>query len=155
MSLDTIFADVDSGEMALTWRGLVPACEDDLVDVETLLVASEPLADPPLPGRTYHGLLETFEADPTERDRNMPPEAKAAKKATLGADGKPKAPADAVQALLAQPSGPLRGPGAGGGGKGVQRPRRDEGAGGQRQRAGSRGRGEGGRANRWIGCSRR
>jgi len=100
MSLDTLFADLDKEELTLTWRGLVPVREDDLADVKMLLLASEALADAPHPARHYHAILETFEADPTEKDAHLPPEAKAAMKAMLDADGKPKAPADAAAALL-------------------------------------------------------
>jgi uncharacterized protein YjbI with pentapeptide repeats len=72
MNLDTLFADVDSGKLVLTWRGLVPVKEDDLTDVRTVLIASEPLADPLLPEAHYRQILETFEADPLEIERHMP-----------------------------------------------------------------------------------
>jgi uncharacterized protein YjbI with pentapeptide repeats len=64
MSLDTLFADLEEGRLYLTWRGLDATLTDDMKDVKTVLVASEPLADPRLPEAHYRGLLEAFEADP-------------------------------------------------------------------------------------------
>lgn len=63
-SLDTLFADLDEGRLLLTWRGLTPVREEDLADVEWVLVASEPLADRPLPSAHYRALLDEFEKDP-------------------------------------------------------------------------------------------
>ena len=87
MVLDTLVADLDTGTLTVTWRGLARAQEDDLFDVKTLLLASELLADPPLPADHYHAVLETFEADPTEKDKHLPPEAKALMKAALDKNG--------------------------------------------------------------------
>lgn len=64
MSLDTLFADLDEGKLYLTWRGLDAIETDDMKDVETALVASEDLDEPPLPEQHYRGLLSEFEADP-------------------------------------------------------------------------------------------
>jgi uncharacterized protein YjbI with pentapeptide repeats len=78
MSLDTVFADTDAGVVTLTWRGLVPVREDDLADVQTLLIGSERLADPPLGPAHYRKILEEFEADPLGTDKLLTPEMKAA-----------------------------------------------------------------------------
>jgi uncharacterized protein YjbI with pentapeptide repeats len=64
MSLDTLFADLEEERLYLTWRGLDAIGTDDMADVKTVLVASEPLAGPRLPEAHYLGLLEAFEADP-------------------------------------------------------------------------------------------
>ncbi len=72
MNLDTLFADLDEEKLVLTWRGLAPVKEDDLADVKTVLVASEPLADPLLPEAHYHAILEAFEADPQEIEAHAP-----------------------------------------------------------------------------------
>jgi uncharacterized protein YjbI with pentapeptide repeats len=64
MSLDTLFVDTDEGRLYLTWRGIFAVRETDFDDVAILLVASEPLADPPLPDDHYRAIIEAFEADP-------------------------------------------------------------------------------------------
>ncbi len=64
MSLDTLFADVDDERLYLTWRGLDAIDTDDMKDVKTVLVASEPLAEPRLPEAHYRAQLGEFEADP-------------------------------------------------------------------------------------------
>jgi uncharacterized protein YjbI with pentapeptide repeats len=64
MVLDTLFADTDDGRLFLTWRGLTPVREEDFRDIETLLIASEPLAEPPLAEAHYQEILEAFEKDP-------------------------------------------------------------------------------------------
>ena len=64
MSLDTLFVDLDAGKLYLTWRGLDPVQTDDLKDVLWALVASEPLAQSPLPEAHYRARLAAFEADP-------------------------------------------------------------------------------------------
>jgi uncharacterized protein YjbI with pentapeptide repeats len=107
MRLDTLLADLDAGTVTLTWRGLAPVREDDLKDVRTLLLASEPLAEPPREARHYHKILEEFEADPLERDKRMPPEAKAAAAAAAAAgDAAKKSPVDALAALMAATTPP-------------------------------------------------
>ncbi len=63
MKLDTLYADLEAGTVALTWRGLARVAEDDLVDVATLLLASEPLGES-LRAQHYEELLTDFEADP-------------------------------------------------------------------------------------------
>ncbi len=70
--LDTLFADLDEGFLHLTWRGLTPVHADDLADVKTVLVASEPLAEAPLPAEHYQGLLAAFAAEPLGIDERMP-----------------------------------------------------------------------------------
>jgi uncharacterized protein YjbI with pentapeptide repeats len=68
MNLDTLLADLDRERIVLTWRGLVTVREDDLADVRTVVIASEPLADPPLSEQHYLAILEKFEADPVDAD---------------------------------------------------------------------------------------
>jgi uncharacterized protein YjbI with pentapeptide repeats len=75
MSLDTLFADLDEGKLYLTWRGLDDIETDDLKDVETALVASESLAEAPLPEAHYRERLDAFEADPQEIKARVPAEA--------------------------------------------------------------------------------
>jgi uncharacterized protein YjbI with pentapeptide repeats len=99
MRLDTLHADVDAGTLTLTWRGLAPVREDDLKDVRTLLLASEALADRPREVVHYHRILEAFEADPLEKEKRKPPEAKAAAAAGAG-DAAKKAPADVLANLM-------------------------------------------------------
>jgi uncharacterized protein YjbI with pentapeptide repeats len=72
MNLDTVFADLDQGKLWLVWRGLDAIKTDDKKDVQTVLVASEPLAAAPLSEAHYLGLLEAFEADPLEIKARMP-----------------------------------------------------------------------------------
>jgi hypothetical protein len=74
MSLDALFVDMNARTVALTWRGLDKIKEDDLADVKTALVASEPLADPPLAVEHYKSILEQFEADPLELKDRVPEE---------------------------------------------------------------------------------
>jgi uncharacterized protein YjbI with pentapeptide repeats len=62
--LDTVFADLDRGELSLTWRGLLPVQEDDYSDVPFALVVSEDLATAPRPASEYLALLAKFAADP-------------------------------------------------------------------------------------------
>ncbi|MCB9877491.1 MAG: DUF2169 domain-containing protein [Planctomycetes bacterium] len=64
MNLDTLLADVDDGKLFLTWRGHVQVQEIDMTDVGVVLIASEQLADEPLPFAHYEALLTEFEADP-------------------------------------------------------------------------------------------
>src|SRR6185437_15185764 len=45
-------------------RGLDAIETDDMKDVKTVLVASEPLVEPRLPEEHYRALIEAFEADP-------------------------------------------------------------------------------------------
>jgi uncharacterized protein YjbI with pentapeptide repeats len=72
MSLDTLFADLDKETLYLTWRGVDPVEEDDLIDVATVLVASEPLAEEPLPVDGYRAQLDAYEADPIGLGAAMP-----------------------------------------------------------------------------------
>jgi uncharacterized protein YjbI with pentapeptide repeats len=64
MALDTLFMDPDKGVLTLTWRGVDKVREDDLSDVKLVLIASEPLADRPLPEKHYQMLMEQIEKDP-------------------------------------------------------------------------------------------
>ncbi|WP_437969885.1 DUF2169 domain-containing protein [Sorangium sp. So ce260] len=75
MHLDTLLADLDKEALFLTWRGLTEVTEDDLSDITTL-VASEPLDGPSLPPEHYREILERFEADPLEIERQLSPELK-------------------------------------------------------------------------------
>jgi uncharacterized protein YjbI with pentapeptide repeats len=73
MNLDTLFADVDGGVAALTWRGLDAVAEDDLSDVATVLIALEAMTEARLPLDHYRKEMEAFEADPIGL-RDLPPE---------------------------------------------------------------------------------
>jgi uncharacterized protein YjbI with pentapeptide repeats len=72
MNLDTLIAKMDDEQLVLVWRGLTPVQEQDLTDVKFVLVASENLADPPLPEEHYRELLDAFAADPVEFERHAP-----------------------------------------------------------------------------------
>ncbi|MEZ4302940.1 MAG: DUF2169 domain-containing protein, partial [Polyangiaceae bacterium] len=72
MRLDTLLADLDQERLFLTWRGLDAVQTDDLVDIKTMLLASEPLADKPLPLSHYRALLEAFEKDPLGLEEHTP-----------------------------------------------------------------------------------
>ncbi|WP_437900731.1 DUF2169 family type VI secretion system accessory protein [Sorangium sp. So ce124] len=74
MSLDTLFVDLDACKLYLTWRGLDAIETDDMKDVETVLIGSEKLSDPPLPEQHYRGLTAAFDADPLGIKERMPPE---------------------------------------------------------------------------------
>ncbi|MFO0555738.1 MAG: DUF2169 domain-containing protein [Polyangiaceae bacterium] len=63
MVLDTLFADLDAGVLELTWRGLGEVREDDLSDVKSLLIASEPMGEKQ-PVSHYEALLTRFEENP-------------------------------------------------------------------------------------------
>jgi uncharacterized protein YjbI with pentapeptide repeats len=79
----------------------VPVREDDLADVRTLLIGSEPLADPPLAPAHYRKILQEFEADPLGRDKLFTPEMKA-EIAAAKQDGQEakKPPGQAVAEIL-------------------------------------------------------
>jgi uncharacterized protein YjbI with pentapeptide repeats len=105
MVLDTLFADLDAERLFLTWRGLDDVAEDDLSDLATALVVSEPLADSPLPEAHHRAVLDRFEADPLEIRDRLPPDLADAW-GTLKGSPPPAAPGtppatDAVSALLA------------------------------------------------------
>jgi uncharacterized protein YjbI with pentapeptide repeats len=77
MVLDTLYADLDEEVLTLTWRGLVKVRADDLSDVRSVLVVSEPGTEPARPGEEYLPIAEAFEADPVglmEAVRNLPPQ---------------------------------------------------------------------------------
>lgn len=112
MSLDTLFADLDEGTLTLTWRGLDRVREDDLMDVQTVLIVSEPLADAPLPASHYQERLEAFERDPLSlaehTPKGLPDLAEAQKKlaalaaatAALRGPGDPSDPAARLKPIL-------------------------------------------------------
>lgn len=62
--LDTVFADLDAGEVHLTWRGLVAVNEDDYGDVPYALVVAEKLAEPAREASGYLAELARYSADP-------------------------------------------------------------------------------------------
>ena len=64
MNLDTLFADPDAATLFLTWRGIDQVLDEELADVATVLIASEPLGEAPLPEAHYRAALAAFEADP-------------------------------------------------------------------------------------------
>jgi len=72
MQLDTLFADLDLGKLYLTWRGLDAIETDDKKDILWALVASERLAEAPLPEAHYREQLERFAADPLEVKDRLP-----------------------------------------------------------------------------------
>ncbi|MGD0524832.1 MAG: DUF2169 domain-containing protein [Polyangiaceae bacterium] len=72
MHLDTLFADLDAGKLYLTWRGLDAVQTDDMKDVLWALVASETLAEDPLPEAHYRERLAAFEADPRGIQEKFP-----------------------------------------------------------------------------------
>jgi uncharacterized protein YjbI with pentapeptide repeats len=100
MNLDTLFADLEEEVLYLTWRGLTAVEEDDLKDVQTVLVASEPLAEAPLPLAHYVAILEEFERDPLERDKHIPPEMKQAIEAAQKAGEPPKPLSETIRTVL-------------------------------------------------------
>ena len=106
MNLDTLFVDAEKGTLVLTWRGHVPCTEIDRSDMEAVLVASEKLADEPLPLGHYQPLLEAFHADPVGvlMDELMPGarEARAAleKAAASFPHGEAQSPAATALAVL-------------------------------------------------------
>ncbi len=100
MLLDTVLAKLDDNNLLLTWRGLATVGQDDLADVQTVLIASEPLAEP-RQQEHYHQALQAFEDDPlglTEMAREL-----------YGEEGDPLAKLTALQTGLeqaaAQPGG--------------------------------------------------
>ncbi|HEY1692681.1 MAG TPA: DUF2169 domain-containing protein [Polyangiaceae bacterium] len=107
MNLDTLLVDAEKGRLVLTWRGHVPCREIDRSDVESVLVASEKLADDPLPPGHYQTQLEAFHADPIGvlMDEMMPgaKEARAALEAAAGSlpqIAAMQSPTDAALAVL-------------------------------------------------------
>jgi uncharacterized protein YjbI with pentapeptide repeats len=94
MNLDTLFVDLDEGAIHLVWRGLCPVKKDDLSD-QTVLIAQEPLSDPPLRDAHYQQILEKLDADPLEIEDHLPPELKEEWSAlqALGKKGAAPAPA--------------------------------------------------------------
>lgn len=71
MVLDTLWIDGDEQQLLLTWRGRTEVADDELEDVTTVLVVSEPLDEPPQPAELYHARLRKFEADPQALDENL------------------------------------------------------------------------------------
>lgn len=118
MHLDTVFADVDDEALYLTWRGLSPAQQADLSDIQYGYLAMEELAEPPAPAETYEALLRKFAADPVGMDDVMPADFQNAEQllAQLGGSEEDVAKLlehedadNPIGALLAQ-LGPLAGP---------------------------------------------
>ncbi|HEY6460732.1 MAG TPA: DUF2169 domain-containing protein, partial [Polyangiaceae bacterium] len=75
MNLDTLVAEPDEERIVLVWRGLVEVHDDQLDDVRTLFIASEPLAQR-RPDAYYLAELEALDADPIayQKARLIPPE---------------------------------------------------------------------------------
>ena len=73
LPLDTLTADLDAGRLYLVWRGHVPVQQVDLTDVKSVLIASEPLAEPPKPREHYLPILAAFEDDPIGIKEQLPP----------------------------------------------------------------------------------
>lgn len=73
-ALDTVFFETTWSIMAVTWRAHLPVRESDFVDVTTILVASEPLAEPPRSLAHYRERIAAFEADPAGLREAVPKE---------------------------------------------------------------------------------
>jgi len=105
LHLDTLLADLDQGTLMLTWRGLDKVKEDDLADVRTVLVVSEPLDGPSEPAAHYRERLEAYERDPLglaeHTPKGLPDPADAQKKvdAMHAAIAASKAAPDETQAV--------------------------------------------------------
>jgi uncharacterized protein YjbI with pentapeptide repeats len=103
--LDTLLADLDQGTLVLTWRGLDKVKEDDLTDVRTVLVVSEPLDGPSEPEAHYRARLDAYERDPLGLEehtpKGLPDPVEAQKKidAMVAAAAASKASADGTQAM--------------------------------------------------------
>jgi uncharacterized protein YjbI with pentapeptide repeats len=116
MNLDTLFADLDRETVTLTWRGLDPVAEDDLADVQTALIASEKLGDPPLAEDHYRALVEAFEKDPLGVEDHIAEPQRAMARAILydkawQPGARPVEPApDPLSAVLEQKLGGLAAP---------------------------------------------
>ncbi|MEO5726597.1 MAG: DUF2169 domain-containing protein, partial [Byssovorax sp.] len=73
LAIDTLFADLDAGTLTLTWRGVDEVKEQDLSDITTVLIASEPMAERALPEAHYRAQIEAFERDPVGLAAAIPP----------------------------------------------------------------------------------
>lgn len=68
MNLDTVYVNLDDNAVYLTWRGLDAVEDHDLLDVKSVLFASEAQDTAPLPQAHYKAELEAFERDPKHLD---------------------------------------------------------------------------------------
>jgi uncharacterized protein YjbI with pentapeptide repeats len=98
VQLDTLLFDMDRSRVELSWRGVVDVREEDLADIATLLVASEPLAEPKLPVGHYEAILRAHEADPVGASK-LPP---------IGVGDSPEVDATTPSALLDAKLGPAQ-----------------------------------------------
>ncbi len=92
MLLDTLFVEVDKGQLCLTWRGRTRVADAEFDDVTTVLIASEPLAAP-LPLEHYRARLLKFERDPLALDEHIEDEAALAFFGAAAAEGEEQAKA--------------------------------------------------------------
>jgi uncharacterized protein YjbI with pentapeptide repeats len=105
LNLDTLFVDLDQGTLVLTWRGLDKVKEDDLADVRTVLVVSEPLDGPSETEAHYRARLDAYERDPLglaeHTPKGLPDPADAQKKidAMFAAAAASKGSADGTKAV--------------------------------------------------------
>lgn len=70
MVCDTLFADLDSARLELSWRGVVDVREDDLEDVRTMVIAEERLGAARaevLPVSHFEAIAVAVEEDPLGR----------------------------------------------------------------------------------------
>jgi uncharacterized protein YjbI with pentapeptide repeats len=105
--LDTVHVDVDKLRVTLTWRGLTLIGEHDRSDVKFALIASEKLADAPLPASHYLAALARFAKDPIGLADAIPPELRdALAKSDAEADA-PSADLDPVSRMLANKLGKM------------------------------------------------
>lgn len=72
MSLDTLLADLDRNVLELSFRGVTEVREHDFEDIKTVLIASEPLGQKPLPEAHYRELLLAYEKDPLGLQAALP-----------------------------------------------------------------------------------
>jgi uncharacterized protein YjbI with pentapeptide repeats len=115
MNLDTLFADLGKDSVFLTWRGLDAVGELDLIDVKTVLFASEAMSAAPLSLEHYRAILADFERSPRRLDEVFPDQAggetlglatgTAPSRAPVGA--RVAAGPDALSTLLEEKLGPI------------------------------------------------
>ncbi len=76
MVLDTLHVASDEASVYLTWRGVGKAADVDLTSLAFAIVASEPLADRPLPASHYEREMAAFVDDPTGWRDALPKDAR-------------------------------------------------------------------------------
>lgn len=64
LELDTLWVDLEAGQLTCLWRGLDPVADPMMQDVTWAVIGEESLAEDPLPDEHYRAVLEEFEKDP-------------------------------------------------------------------------------------------